>query len=310
MTEIRPQSISKEFIMSRISLPTLPIESPEFKIPNISIPKHMAKKPIIKATTEDTILNIRMILNNVTGNNINSSIVKMRQSIVSGVSNPKELEDIADEIYACILVSPDNVVNGIMLVDSVAKMCVKLETGLVSKNIGVFVVDKCRNDIIRSIDLTVMMDLCILNDYENVDDLDVYTRKKHHIMNLIQLICLLYKRRDDPSNIRIGSVPVYTLINKIMDSYNVTMNTCEELGDPYSDEGCRDEQAYDDHRKIAVLYSEFLYEFMSIIAQELGSDVTVYKENKVSNVVSRFRDDIVPTISESYLISKCRNIKY
>ena len=311
-TQIKPERIDRAFIFSRLDEICTPILNGQISIPNIIIPKKLAKKPIIESNVDEIILNVRMILNNVTSVNVSTFIGNLRSIILSGVTKQDELKNITEEIYLCLLISEENVKNGMILVNSIAKMCVIVDpdSEKLSSNIGTFFLEKCREDIMNSINVDNMKILCNLNNVDDTTDLDEYNKKKTHIINLINVLCILYKQRHDSDNIRLGSAPIYSVINKIISAYKMILSKIEELGDPYSKDGCLDEELHEQLSKISTLYAEFIFTFMKKIGSELNKCTDICDNKLMSELVTVFKEEIIPTITESYLIARCKNIEY
>jgi hypothetical protein len=78
----------------------------------------------------------------------------------------------------------------------------------------------------------------------------------------------------------------------------------KDLGDP--EEDCLDEDEYEILRKMSIIYAEQLYLFMNRESKSFSKESCT----KLVEFVSKFRDEIVPTIKVPWLLSKCESIKY
>ncbi|AEX61467.1 hypothetical protein c7_R403 [Megavirus courdo7] len=84
----------------------------------------------------------------------------------------------------------------------------------------------------------------------------------------------------------------------------------KKLGDLYNGEDCENEQEYEILARMANLYAEQLYTFISKRAIEFINDKTIIRNDNMKSLVEKFRNQIVPTLTEAYLIAKCDLIKY
>lgn len=306
---IQAKRISPQFMLDNINKPCVPIHNGKLDIPNIVVPNNLTKKSAIDKD-HPSIVNIRMTFNNVTNENVNAVTDRFRTDVKNTIrQSPEMIENIADEIYRCMIVMNKNIGNGMKLINSVRKICTIGKDDKPTPTIGTIFIDICRKDFITAINPVNVGELCKLNDEENIDDFDQYNLKKTKLLNTVTIICMLFMNRNNDL-MRLGNGPIYTVVNCIMSYYTLTLGKIDELGDPYSEEGCSDEEKYELYRKMATLYTEILYQIMKYIGKEMNNCGEEYNGNTLSSVVEKFRHEIVPTIYESYLVHKCKRIDY
>jgi hypothetical protein len=293
---------------------THPIDG--LNIPNITVPPHLVSK---KRATEagDTIaINIRQLFNCLTPDNVAIIREQLRNIIVTKAQTVQMIEEIAQEILSNFIVMEEKIKNCMHLLNSVSAACVLIpepvpdKTGNiknVSPTIGNIFLNKCREMIFKSIEESNVRTLAQM-DLENIDQLDAYNREREKINNLIVTICYLYEQRNTP-NIKLTALPIYSLVNTILNLYIKNNARMVELGNPY-DGDCKDEDEYEVLRKICTIYAEQLYLFMSREAKDFCRDPDVFKGKSLKNLVDIFRNNVVPTLTEAYLISKCESIAY
>ncbi|AYV85834.1 MAG: hypothetical protein Satyrvirus49_3, partial [Satyrvirus sp.] len=78
-------------------------------------------------------------------------------------------------------------------------------------------------------------------DQDDNDDLDKYNREREKIINLITVICCLYEQRST-QKLKLIATPVYVILNTILNFYNQIQEKMKNLGNPYEDEDCKNEE--------------------------------------------------------------------
>lgn len=312
---IAPHSIP---VQQLISLKNRKVQSIEgLNIPNITIPPCLVTKKRITEAVDSLSINIRQLFNSITSENISIVKEQLRNIIVAKAQNAETIEEIAQEILLNFIISEQNIKNYIHLLNSVSSACVLLSTNKniapndksnVSPTIGNIFLKKCREMIFDCIDVANIRKLAVM-DQDDEDQLDIYNRGREKIINLITTICCLYEQRST-ANIKLTATQLFCLINTILTHHKNTQSKMNELGNPYEINDCKDEIEYEILRKMNILYAEQLYTFMYREAKEFNKDPELVKGQCLKIVVNRFKKEIIPTLTEAYLVSKCDSIEY
>jgi len=61
---------------------------------------------------------------------------------------------------------------------------------------------------------------------------------------------------------------------------------------------------------MATMYAEQLYVFMSKQGKDFNNDPDIIRGQSMKTLVDIFRINIIPTLTEAFLISKCESIVY
>lgn len=313
---VTPQTISVQQLMTLKSQKVKPIDG--LNIPNITIPPHLISKKRATEAIDTLSINIRQLFNSISSDNLSSVKEELRKVICEKAKSVEMIEEIAQEILLNFVISEQNIKNYMHLLNAVSPACVLIspisenseKTGTtknVSSTIGNFFLNKCKDMIFNYTSDAKIRELSKM-DQEDLDQLDAYNREREKIINLITTICCLYAQRNT-SNIKLTGIHLYSLMSTIMISYNKCQSKMKELGNPY-EEDCSDEEEYEILRKMSTLYAEQLYTFMYREGKEFNKDPIVVKGQTLKDLVDRFRTEIVPTISEAYLVSKCEDVEY
>jgi len=312
-TQISTAKISVQQLLALKDSKVQPIDG--LSIPNITVPPHLISR---KRTTEacDTLsINIRQLFNSLTVDNI-SKVKEQLRNIIIKAQNIEMIEEIAQEILSNFVISEQNIKNYMHLLNSVSAACVLIpckqetigqNTGSVSPTIGNCFLKKCRDMIFNSIQEANIRSIAEL-DQDDMDELDKYNRQREKINNLVTTICYLYEQRYT-SNIKLTSMHLCPLLNTIMTSYKKNQDKMKEMGNP-NIEDCTDENEYEILRKMCTLYAEQLYIFMNREAREFVKDAEITKGQTLKNMIDRFKTEVIPTLTEEFIISKCDSIVY
>ncbi len=308
--KITPQTISVSQLLAFKKQKVKPIDL--LNVPGITIPPHLISKKRHTEATDTLTLNIRMLFNSLTTDNLAKVKKQLREIIVEKAKNAEMIEEISQEVLSNFIISEQNIKNYMHLLNAISAACVLMPhvtgtTKNVSPTIGNHFLGKCKDLILRSISDENIRKLAA-TDLDDPDQLDIYNREREKIINLIITICFLYEQRNT-TNIKLTAIHLFDLIKNIMNAHDLLQARMRELGNPY-EEDCSDEEEYELCRKMCSLYAEHLYTFMSRQASEFNKDDTDIKGHKMIELTERFRNEIVPLLSEAYLISKCDAIKY
>ncbi|MEM0354203.1 MAG: hypothetical protein QXW79_01340 [Thermoplasmata archaeon] len=279
-------------------------------IPNITIPPHLMSKKRPTETVSTVSITIRHIFNSLTSDNIPDVREKLRTIIYTQIKNVEMLREVADEIFHNFIVSEQNIKNYMCLLNAIwnASILVQDSSGKnVSPTIGNLFLNKCKNMIFEFICEDNIRRIASLNTDDN-DELDIYNRERDKIINLIITICYLYEQRKT-SLIKVTAVQVFSVMEKIMNTYEKLQNKMKELGNPYNDEDCLDENEYEILRKMCTLYAEQIYTFLVREGKEFIADTTNVNGRTLKHLVERFRDEVFTTLTEPYLITKCKMLE-
>ena len=307
---ITPQTISVNQLIAFKKQKVKPIEG--LNIPNIVIPAHLVSKKRQTEASNTLSINIRLLFNSLTIDNLAKVKEQLRETIIEKATSAELIEEIAQEILSNFIISEQNIKNYLHLLNAISPACVLMPpapgiTKNVSPTIGNYFLGKCKDLIFNSINDTNIRKLAEM-DLDDFDQLDLYNREREKIINLITTICCLYEQRNT-ANIKLTAIHLFDLIKNILNAHKSLQNKMHELGNPY-EEDCSNEEEYELCRKMCSLYAEQLYIFLSKQAKEFNKDQSEVKGQKMSELVERFKNEIVPSLSEAYLISKCESIEY
>ena len=304
-----PKVISIARLLSYKNEKVKPIDG--LNIPNITVPPHLVSKKRSTEAEDKLVINIRQLFNSLTSDNISLVKEQLRNIIIEKAKTSDMIGEIAEEILLNFLVSEQNIKNYMHLLNAISSVCLLLETapgssGKVSPTIGNFFLNNCRNMIFDSITDAKIRSLAQLDQFDP-DDLDKYTKEREKISNLIVTLCYLYDQRNT-GNIKLTATQLYPVLTTILDNYNKLRKNMTQLGDPDDDE-CLDEDEYEILRKMCTIYAEQIYTFMVRSSKDYYEDKTVINGNTLENLVKRFKSEVIPTLTEAFLISKCEEMK-
>jgi hypothetical protein len=307
------RTISVQKLIALMNQKVKPIDG--LNIPNITVPQHLISKKRATEASDNIVVNTRHLFNSLTKDNIHSIKEQFRAAIVAKAKSVEMLDEIAQEILKNFIISEINIGNYMHLLNAVSPICVLLPgtqdksgTGKnVSSTIGNFFLQKCKELIFKYISEDNIRSLAKM-DLSDPDQEDAYGREREKIINLIITICYLYEQRH-VSSTRLSALQLYYLIGNMFTSYNQLQQKMNELGNPYEGD-CSDEEEYEIIRKMCNLYAEQLYTFMAREAKEFSKDPDQIKGQTLKTLVGRFKLEIVPTLTEDFLISKCGDIQY
>ncbi|MEM3063644.1 MAG: hypothetical protein QW303_08925, partial [Nitrososphaerota archaeon] len=289
--QITPSKIYVKQFLAWKNQKVKPIDG--INIPNISVPPHLAGKKRPTETVNTITITIRHIFNSLTSDNISDVREKLRTVIYTQVKNVEMLSEVADEIFQNFIVSEQNIKNYMCLLNAVwnASILVQDSSGKnVSPTIGNFFLNKCKKMIFDFIGEENVRRIASLNIDDN-DELDIYNRERDKIINLIITICYLYEQRKT-TLIKVTAVQVFSVMEKILNTYKKLQAKMKELGNPYNDEDCVDENEYEILRKMCTLYAEQIYTFLVREGKEFIVDTTSINGQTLKNLVERFRDEV------------------
>ena len=318
-----PLTISIKELLSYKNRSVKPIDG--LNIPNITVPSHLVSKKRITEADNKLVIDIRQLFNSLTSENISLVKDKLRDAIIEKAKTNEMIKEIAEEILLNFLVSEQHIKNYIHLLNAISPMCVLMETNNSTGNqlgasckidcktippqtIGNFFLNNCKNMIFDNISEKTIRSIAEF-DLDNSDELDEYTKKREQIENLIITLCFLYDQRDT-NNIKLKAVQLYGVLNIIFDNYKKNYDTMMKLGDPDDpDKDCENEEEYDILKKMCTIYASQLYTFMARSGNDFMSDKTIINGCTMADLVIKFQTEVIPTLTDSFLVSKCEEMK-
>ena len=322
--KIRSLCYSPDYLRSKLTCQTVPIPG-LIPIPNIVMVDNSKKKSII---TE-----VRKLFNKVTRINIDEIKTDLRTIVIEFLCNvknpevnlPDEMNKIADEILQNFIVSESNIKIYTQMLNAIFNITVshvhpKTGEKVCSKPIAYYFLLNCKNLIFKYISEEHIRTL-VMKDQENEDELDSFNKEKAKICNLIITICSLYDQRNT-TNIKLPGIAVYGIINTILNNYTGITIRMKKLGNPYEDEECMDEFEYDCLNRMCAMYYEQVIVFLdleyesfindtSIIQEKVTIDNQLVMQDKVlSDLITRFKNDVYPNIVEPHLKHKCEKFGF
>lgn len=315
LKSITPKKISVSRLMSFRNYVVKPVDG--LNIPHITVPSHLISKKRITEVGDNLSVDIRLLFNSLNADNLEKIKEELRTVIISKAKSEEMIKESAREILENFIIGEKNIKNYMHLLNAVSLACVLIPESsnntksvlvnntkvAVSLTIGNFFLNNCKDMIFNFISEKYIRSLASLDQDDN-DQLDEYNRKREKTSNLIITICCLYDQRHS-ANTKLTAIHLYPLMNSILNIYNKLQNSMINLGNPYDDQGCTDEDEYEILRKMCNLYAEQLYLFMSKNGNDFINDKDVIKGQTLADLVKRYKTEVVPTLTEAYLISRC-----
>lgn len=273
-----------------------PIEG--LTIPNITIPDHLSTNK-----SDPVSISIRHLFNSLREDNIKKVTDQLRAVVYEKAKNMAVLNEISEEMLTNFLIYDQNIKTCMHMLNAIHNCSIIVSENEKPKTIGALFLEKCKVQIYADIDENNIRMLAELNT-DDIDQTDIYNRKREKINNLIITICNLYEQRTTV-HIKLTGNHLYPVITRLLDTYQKLQQQLIALGDPYEDK-CSDEKEYETIKKMCTLYAEQLYTFMSLEGGSFKTDPLVIKDQTMMTVVDRFNKEVVPTLTETYLIYKCK----
>lgn len=301
-----PKKITVNQILNAYNKKVSPING--LNIPNIVVPSHLANKKRVTETTETVFTKIRTRFNIVTKDNCAEVRQELRQVVTENVQTVETIQQIAYELLENFIIgAKQNIDNYMVLLNAVGQSCVLIPGSTkktVSLTIGAYFLDKCKDKIYECVNPENVRKLALF-DLDDDEEIDQYNREKEKIFNLITTICSLYKQRHI-CQMKVTAHHLKGLFIIMLTNHQKCRDTMVELGNP--EEECKDEAEYEINRKMASLYAEQFYEFMSNRAADFNKDTD--NNSAMPEIVSIFRRDVIPNMTEDFLKVKCESIVY
>jgi len=312
---ITPDRISIKTLISLKTQKIKPIDG--LTIPNITMPSHLASKKRVTEAGDTLSINIRHLFNSLTAENIAKVKEQLRAIVYAKAQSVEMLNEIAEEILQSFIVEEQNIKNYMHLLNAIWNASVLIARpgtadssvgGNVSPTIGNYFLNKCKEMFFSCIDENNIRKLALM-DPDNMEEFDTYNRERNKINNLIVTICCLYEQRNS-TFIKLSAIQLYSVMKMILDIYKKNQEKMTQLGDPLGDKGCENEEEYEILNKMCTLCAEQLYIFMAKQGKDFIKDKTVVKDQTITDLINRFNKEVIPTLSEAYLISKCQSLRF
>ncbi len=307
MAAVTPKSIGYELILSRKRQGPITLEKPP-KIPGINVPDSMIQK--LPQVGNPLSLEVRGIFNAITADNIYSMKEKLKLTIQTKVRDVEALGIIAEEVMRCLIDTENNIEIYFPMINFSHSSVIIYpidETGKAprSKSLGYFFILKCRDEITKNIDEKEINKLAQLSlEDGDTEKFNKYNDERSKTFNLITVICRLYRQRHSEDLIKIKSRSLYEVINILLEMHDKCQKEMDELGDPTKEESeCKDEDAYFLKDRMAHIYAEYIYSFIEG-AREIINDA----EANLCTLVDKFKETVIPKMSQAYLKAKCKQI--
>jgi hypothetical protein len=316
----RCEKYSPQFIMSFMSYSTT------------SIPgwTQIPKTVVSISTSESVISDIRKIFNIVTSNNVDSIKDGLRELITGHLVRTvpdeveKEMNNISLEILNSFIVYESNINIYLQMLNNIYTITINNineNTGVPVQlgPIGKFFLENCRLLMNKHMSEEYVKNI-ITMDQENEDELDLMNKEKNKIFNLITTICALFSKRAIKSHIKISVEVIYRIVSFLIQKYIEINDKMNKLGNLYAGEPCSDEFEFECLYNMRAFYTEQILAFIKTEYQAFMNDPTavtgkrqvdgklIIFEEKLSDLVQRFKTIILPNISESHIKMKCKEI--
>ena len=314
---IKSKSISIDQIKYLVSNHRVkPIEN--LLISDITFPSSLSSRRRQTESDSELVINVRLIFNSLSTENINQRSEQLEKIVMENAKSVEMINDIANEIFSHFLNDEKMIPCYLRLLNAVYRMgnCpigMSIEELKKTNNgptIGNHFLRKCRDIIVGMI---AFKNIKILSDYDldDVEELDKYNDQREKIFNLITTICYLYEQRNSPY-IHLTALQLIPLMSSIIKCHAFAIDELSKTSNPYEDENCSDEDAtkYESLRRMANIYAEQLYVFISREAKRFVEDNTCQGDLTCKSIVDIFKRQVVPTLTEAYMINKCKNIDY
>ena len=315
--KVRSLCYSPAFLRSKLTCQTVSIPG-LIPIPNIVMTDTSKKKLVVSE--------VRTLFNNVTKTNVDEFKMDLRKIVIEFLTKtsenniPEEMNKIANEILQNFIVSESNIKLYIQMLNAIFNVAVNHIDPISgkpvrSKPIAHYFMDNCRTLIFKYISEEHIRKLAT-RDQEDEDELDLFNKEKAKVCNLIITICCLYDQRNTP-DIKLTALQVYNIINVILNKYTEITIRMKKLGNPYEGEECVDELEYDYLNRMCTLYYEQIIIFLDLEYESFINDKTIVQEKVMidnnsitqdkflSDLVTRFKNEVYPNVVEPHLKQKC-----
>lgn len=282
----------------------------------------------ISNNKDAVISEVRKLFNIVAISNIEEIKRDLRTNLISHLTRiaqedvTEEMNEISLEILNNFIVFDTNIKINISMLNSIYNLAPSNKdrnTGVMieSKPIAFYFVNNCREMFFKLISEENIQKLASL-DQDDEDQLDIYTKEKNKIFNLISTMCALFDQRNNAKSIFLPLGSIYGSFNTLLQKYYGLTAKMNELGDPYDDTvECTDPDTYDLLNAMRSIYLEFLIVFLKleiksfkdlneIFTQEKRENggITII-EKKLNHLLVEFKSKVYPLIKETYFRSRC-----
>jgi hypothetical protein len=294
---MRPSQIDIDILRSLANQPTKPIDG--LTLPNISVPTSMMGKVRATQATDSVHIRIRKYLNAITVDNVDSICVNIDKIIRESAQTAEDLDEIANELLANFVQNGRNIKQFLKVFNQVSMFAVPEGmsangTPIPSKTIGAYFIAACGLKIKTTISKATMRENAKL-DMNDPDLEDEYNGNRERAINLIQTVCELYKQQnvqEVPKPKSLSSKAIYEVVESLLDCHFDTIS---------------EDMTNAEISRTAHICAEYLYHFMQFGLKFFMTDKnTVKGSNTLAMLVKRFTDNVIPKMTESYLIEKSK----
>ena len=299
----RPTQIQIDILQDWLQDSLTPIK---FPAPGVVIPSDMQ----IQSATADPIVKIRSLFNDVNDNNWQTISTKMREAVQDAINLHKTVEKSAQEIFNNFKVCNDMIANYIILLNACKNMRYANSTEM---PLSEYFVKNCiayLRDVLNEASIAEMCEY----DQDDIDELDKYNKTQSMTCTLIATVCQLYNE-PNKNNTQVDRCLIYPIVNDLMTRYILARGLMNDIGDVYSQDFAGTDQDYDDyelHNKKCVLLASYIIKFMSQSYHVFIQDTTPIprfgKVYTMPTLAEKFKQQVVPLITESYMVVRITNI--
>jgi transcriptional regulator with PAS, ATPase and Fis domain len=302
--------IEVDQFMSRMTCKVKPIDT--LHIPGITVPPHLTDKFFI---SNDRTLRteIRMLLNRLTLQNLQDVSRELHNIVKELAISEDSLKDIADEFMKCIIMCNTDGENNYRIKEYLTVFSSIQNSALIVNVNGTrkstlrirdYFISCCKSKYSEISSLDYIKNLAS-KDIDDPQDADELATGREFFTNILLLLSFLYENRLT-DNVNLGSSIMISILGGLVNNY---MKSCTNAEEAYhileimdTDEA---EHTYDIHKQMCSLYAEEIFVILENEIKIMKNDKFLNQQGvSLSNIIDKVFEEVLPTITESYLISK------